>query len=81
MLKTVKSKSVRPSGGRFAIVASQYNSRFVDAMVRAARTELVRAGAKVQVVRVPGAYEIPVVASRLAGGRKFSAVLCLGGCS
>ena len=78
MLKTVKSKSVRPSGGRFAIVASQYNSRFVDAMVRAARAELVRAGAKVQVVRVPGAYEIPVVASRLAGGRKFSAVLCLG---
>ena len=84
MLKKVKSKSVRAAGGTFAIVASKYNSRFVDAMLRAAKAEILRAGGKVQVVRVPGAYEIPVVAaklahaSRLAPDASLSAILCLG---
>jgi 6,7-dimethyl-8-ribityllumazine synthase len=77
MLKPIKTKSARASGGTFAIVASRYNARYVDAMVRAARAELLRAGAKVQVVRVPGAYEIPVVAKRLAHA-PLSAIVCLG---
>lgn len=81
MLKPVRSR-VRPvkSGGRFAIVASQYNARYVDGMLRAARAELKRAGAaEVRVVRVPGAFEVPVVAGALA--RQFphwDAVICLG---
>jgi len=50
----------------FAIIASEYNARYVNAMLLAARTELKRAGALVQVVRVPGAYEIPLAAARLA---------------
>src|SRR5438874_10100173 len=67
MLKPVKLKSFRAVASRFAIVASQYNARYVDAMLRAAKAELKRAGAKkIQVIRVPGAYEIPVVAARLA---------------
>jgi len=78
MLKTVQSnKSIR-STGTFAIVASQYNARYVDAMLRAAKSELLRAGGKVRIVRVPGAYEIPVVAARLARSQKHSAILCLG---
>jgi len=77
MLKAVKSKSVRTTG-LFAIVASQYNPRYVDAMLRAAKSEILRAGGRVQVVRVPGAYEIPVVAARLARSQQFSAILCLG---
>ena len=64
MLKPVQTKLSPASGGAFAIVASRYNARYVDAMVNAARAELRRAGAKVRVVRVPGAYEIPIVASR-----------------
>ena len=57
MLKPVKTKkTIRAAGGTFAIVASKYNSRFVDAMLRAAKTEILRAGGKVQIVRVPGAY-------------------------
>ncbi len=65
-------------GSRFAIVASKYNTRFVDAMLRAAKAEILRAGGKVKVVRVPGAYEIPVVAARLARSQKFSGIICLG---
>jgi 6,7-dimethyl-8-ribityllumazine synthase len=58
---------LRAGGARFAIVASQYNARYVDAMLRAAKAELKRAGVKeIQIVRVPGAYEIPVVAAHLA---------------
>ena len=85
MLKPNKTKTVRAGGGTFAIVASKYNSRFVDAMLRAAKTEILRAGGQVQIVRVPGAYEIPVVAAKLAANSKLktqnsklSAILCLG---
>ena len=78
MLQTVKAKSIHAAGHRFAVVASKYNSRFVDAMLRAAKAEILRAGAKVQVVRVPGAYEIPVVAATLARAQEFSGIICLG---
>ena len=84
MLAPVAAKLLKANRSRFAIIASLYNSRYVDAMLRAARAELKRAGAlSVQVVRVPGAYEIPVVAAALAmpaNGAKPSldAILCLG---
>ena len=67
MIRKVQPNKVRAHGGRFAIVASRYNARYVDAMLAAARRELKRAGAKtIQIVRVPGAYEIPVAAKHLA---------------
>jgi 6,7-dimethyl-8-ribityllumazine synthase len=80
MLQAVKSKKSRSRGGSFAIVASRYNQVYVDAMLRAARTEIHRAGGQVQIVRVPGAYEIPVVAAKLArtSSPKLSAIICLG---
>ena len=69
----------------------RYNARYVDAMLRAAGSELKRSGAKVQVVRVPGAFEIPVAAARLARKHSsqfaihdpqlppvLSAIICLG---
>jgi 6,7-dimethyl-8-ribityllumazine synthase len=94
MLTAVTSRKFRAADAHFAIVASQYNARYVDRMLRAAKAELKRAGVKaVQVIRVPGAYEIPVVAATLArlasvptqslgvGGPapgRLSAIICLG---
>ena len=91
MLKAIKARRFRAGDGRFAIIASQYNSRYVDEMLEAAKAELEGAGADaVQVVRVPGAYEIPVVAARLARAAaprasrithhasRLSAIICLG---
>jgi 6,7-dimethyl-8-ribityllumazine synthase len=81
MLRRLKRTKVRRAGGHFAIVGSQYNARYVDAMLRAARKCLNEAGAeRVLVVRVPGAFEIPVVAARLARTHapRLSAIICLG---
>src|ERR1700722_18815935 len=79
MLKAIKTKRTSAKDFSFAIVASKYNARYVDAMLREAKKELRRAGAKkIEIIRVPGAYEIPVVASRLARKGGVSAIVCLG---
>ena len=81
MLKRVRHRTFENIGGRFAIVAAKYNGRYVDAMLRGAKNELRKAGAtEVKIVRVPGSFEIPAVAARLAQGRipPLSAIICLG---
>ena len=82
MLTQVKNKKLNAESGIFAIVASRYNARYVDAMLRAAKTTLSKAGAKIEIIRVPGAYEIPVVAAKLASRSmetgELAAVICLG---
>jgi 6,7-dimethyl-8-ribityllumazine synthase len=90
MLTAVKKTRRRQTGGVYALVASRYNAKYVDAMLKAASVELRKAGvSRIQVVRVPGAFEIPVVAARLArsawSGRLgrpanpgLAAVICLG---
>lgn len=81
MLKKVKPGKRTAAGLRFAIIASRYNGRYVNSMLRAAREELRRArAAEVKVIRVPGAFEVPVVAARLARHEDphFDAIICLG---
>jgi 6,7-dimethyl-8-ribityllumazine synthase len=78
MLRKIQRKKIRARGDSFAIVASRYNSEYVDAMLHAAREELLRAGAHVRIVRVPGAFEIPATAARLAQPKRYAAVICLG---
>ncbi len=84
MLQKISAKKTSAIGQRFAIVASKYNARYVDAMLRAAKAEIIRAGGKVEIVRVPGAYEIPVVAAKLARCARsgeatpLAGIICLG---
>jgi 6,7-dimethyl-8-ribityllumazine synthase len=78
MLKPIKTKAIEPTGGTFAIVASRYNELYVDAMLHAAREELLAAKGHLRIVRVPGAFEIPAVAAKLAASGRYSAIICLG---
>lgn len=78
MLRSVKNQKASKTGESFAIVASRYNGEYVDAMVRAAREVLEQAGAKIRLIRVPGAFEIPVAAAKLAASGRYSSVICLG---
>ena len=70
-----------PEGARFAIIASRWNPRIVDALVAGARKAFADHGvaeAALDVVRVPGAWEIPVVASRIAAAGAHRAIVALG---
>jgi len=81
MLKRIRPRTHRASAGLYAIVASRYNGRYVDAMLRAARREFRAANVShVEIFRVPGAFEIPVVAAQLAATHSppLAALLCLG---
>jgi 6,7-dimethyl-8-ribityllumazine synthase len=68
-------------GAKFAIVASRFNSFLVDKLVAGALDAITRHGAKpddATLVWVPGAFEIPVAARRLAESGDFDAIICLG---
>ncbi|HEU4869837.1 MAG TPA: 6,7-dimethyl-8-ribityllumazine synthase [Pyrinomonadaceae bacterium] len=78
---TVHEGRLNAEGFRFAIVASRWNEFISSRLVEGALDGLERLGAKegrVEVYRVPGAFEIPLLALRLAQSRKFDAVICLG---
>ena len=69
------------SGMKFALVASRFNSFLVEQLVKGAEDAFVRLGGKatdLTLVRIPGAYESPVVAAKLAKSGKFDAVVVLG---
>jgi 6,7-dimethyl-8-ribityllumazine synthase len=70
-----------PSGARYAIIASRWNPRITDALVAGARKTFAEHGvdeAAVDVVRVPGAWEIPLAAARSAEAGAHAAVVALG---
>lgn len=77
MLKKIRKATAAGAGGRYAIVAAKYNARFTDALVRFAKAELKDAES-VRVIRVPGAFEVPLVAGRLARSGSVDAVICFG---
>jgi len=69
-----------PRKAAFAIVASQYNGVYVNAMVTHAKSELaaIYPNAKIAVYEVPGAFEIPLVVQEVAAKQEMDAVIALG---
>jgi len=61
---------------RFALVVSEYNREYTDALLASARTAL--SGCELKIVRVPGAYEIPLQVQRLARSKQYAAIIALG---
>lgn len=67
--------------GRFALVAARFNHFVVEQLVNGACDAFKRHGVDddaLDIVWVPGSFEIPLVAQRLAASRKYAAVVCLG---
>ena len=78
---TIIEGDFSPPAGRFAIVAGRFNSFVVEPLVAGAIEALRRHGIgedRITLVRVPGSFEIPLTAKKLAENGKYAAVICLG---
>ncbi|HET7610431.1 MAG TPA: 6,7-dimethyl-8-ribityllumazine synthase [Rhodanobacteraceae bacterium] len=70
-----------PEGARYAVIASRWNGEIVDALVDGSSRAFAEHGvedASVDVLRVPGAWELPVLAQRLAASGRYAAIVALG---
>ena len=68
-------------GKKFALVVSRFNDFITEKLLSGALDALVRSGAAdkdIEVVKVPGAFEIPLAAQRVAAVKRFDAIICLG---
>jgi 6,7-dimethyl-8-ribityllumazine synthase len=68
-------------GKKFAIVVSRFNDFITERLVGGAVDALVRCGTKdddIDLVKVPGAFEIPLIAKKMSQKKKYDAVICLG---
>lgn len=66
---------------KHAIVVSRFNEFITESLLKGAVDSLIRHGVKEEdltVVRVPGAYEIPLTADKLAKSKKFDSIICIG---
>ncbi len=73
--------NLKADGKKFAIVVARFNSFISEKLLEGALDSLVRSGAAdtdIDIVRVPGAFEIPLIAKKLAGSQKYDALICLG---
>ncbi len=80
MAKTIQG-ALDAKGSRFGIVISRFNSFISDRLLAGAMDALDRHGAAsddITVVWVPGSFEVPPTAKRMAGSGKYDAVICLG---
>jgi len=76
----IEGDFIAPSG-RFALLVSRFNSFVVESLVSGAIDTLRRHGVadeNIQVIRAPGAFELPLVAKKLAQGQQFDAIIVLG---
>ncbi|HOU37232.1 MAG TPA: 6,7-dimethyl-8-ribityllumazine synthase, partial [Candidatus Omnitrophota bacterium] len=80
MVKVIEGSAV-VKGKKFGIIASRFNDFITKQLVAGCSDTLVRHGAKdddLTIAWVPGAFEIPAIASKMAGSKKYDAVICLG---
>ncbi len=80
MPKTIEGKLIA-KGLKFGIVLSRFNNFISERLLEGALDALKRSGAEEGdccVVRVPGAFEIPLAAKKLVKGKRYDAILCLG---
>lgn len=79
--KKTLAGNLHASGLRFGIVVSRFNEFITDRLLRSAYDGLFRSGARendIEIVRVPGSFEIPSAARTLAETKKYDAIICLG---
>jgi 6,7-dimethyl-8-ribityllumazine synthase len=80
-MRTILQGTMNAAGKKFAIVVSRFNEFITGKLIEGAVDTLVRHGVReedIEIVWVPGAFEIPAVARKLALKKKQDAVLCLG---
>jgi len=80
MAKIIEGKIVA-KGMKFGIAASRFNDFICGRLIDGAMDALIRAGAEekdIQIFKVPGAFELPLMAKKLAKTNRFDAVICLG---
>lgn len=73
--------NLQADGKKFAIVIARFNSFISDKLLEGAIDSLIRSGAAeadIDIARVPGAFEIPLIAKKFAESQKYDAVICLG---
>ncbi|HSL62101.1 MAG: 6,7-dimethyl-8-ribityllumazine synthase [Desulfotignum sp.] len=73
--------SLSAQGKKFGIIVSRFNDFITSKLVDGAMDALIRSGAKdedILIVRVPGAFEIPLAAQKMAAAGKQDAIICLG---
>ena len=80
MVKYIEG-DLQAKGKKFGIVVSRFNSFIAERLLEGALDMLSRSGAAdgdIEVARVPGAFEIPLVAQKMARSGRYNAVICLG---
>ena len=80
MAKTLEAH-LNAKGKKFAIVVSRFNDFITEKLLSGALDALLRSGAEdsdIQVVKVPGSFEIPLVAKKMAKKKGLGAIICLG---
>jgi len=80
-MNTIEGKLVANPDHKFAIIVSRFNSLVTENLANGAHGALLQHGANDQNITkfyVPGSYEMPVVAKRLALSKKFNAIICVG---
>ena len=79
-MQSIEGTFIAPQG-KFALVVGRFNSFVVESLVTGAIDTLVRHGVKesdISVIRAPGAFELPLVAQRVAQREEFAAIIALG---